>query len=222
MKKLILCCGLALLVSGCMHGKHRKPDVPPPTGSTEDVLAAHVKAEASAADHADNDKQLVHLAMQASSDSDACLKIAPHSAACLYSSAIALGLQAKAYPMHVDTGMLNDILTALNSAESTDPKYDHGGPARVAALLYLRAPGWPLGPGDEKTGLRAAQRAFAVEPDYPPNRLTLAEAMVKTGDYRGARDNYLKARELAQAMPAGQDRDDWIRQATEALEGRGG
>jgi tetratricopeptide (TPR) repeat protein len=220
MMKKWLCVGLVLLVGACESGRHNKVVLPPPSANTVEALAAAVKQAAALSDRAPDEKTRVSLSMQANVDADRCLKLEPDSAACHYSSAIALGLQAKAYPARGGVQILSDILAALNSAESADPKYDHAGPARVAALVYLRAPGWPLGPGDADTGLQAAKRAVALEPDYPPNRLALGEAFVKTGDYRGARDNYVKARELAQAMPASPDRDDWVRQATEALQGR--
>ena len=82
MKKLILCGGLSLLVTACASGRHHKLDVPPPSANTVEALAANVLKVASLADHADDDKTRVRLAMQASSDSDACLKLEPHSAAC--------------------------------------------------------------------------------------------------------------------------------------------
>jgi hypothetical protein len=47
--------------------------------------------------------------------------------------------------------------------------------------------------------------------------LALAEALAKTGDTRGAREAYGRARELCQALPPSQDRDDWLRQAEQGL-----
>jgi hypothetical protein len=109
------------------------------------------------------------------------------------------------------------MLQNLVSADATDPNYDKAGPARVRALVLIRAPGWPLGPGDTDAGLVAARRAVALQPDYPPNVLALAEALSKTGDEKGARENYLHARELAQSLPAGPERDDWLGEVEEAL-----
>jgi Flp pilus assembly protein TadD len=65
--------------------------------------------------------------------------------------------------------------------------------------------------------LVAARRAATLRPQYPPNFLALAEALAKTGDSNGARENYEHARALAQALPAGTDRDGWLREADEAL-----
>jgi hypothetical protein len=131
-----------------------------------------------------------------------------------------MGLQARAYPTHGGLRLLGDMLQTLSNVEAADPDYDHAGPARVQALVYLRAPTWPIGPGDADTGLQAARRAISRQPDYPPNLLALAEAQLKTGDENGARANYTRARDLAQALPAGPDRDDWLRQANDVLEGK--
>jgi hypothetical protein len=109
------------------------------------------------------------------------------------------------------------MLQSLDTAESADPNYDKAGPARVRALVLIRAPGWPLGPGDTDAGLAAARRAVTLQPDYPPNVLALAEALSKTGDANGARDSYSHARDLAQALPPGAERDDWLREADDAL-----
>ena len=109
------------------------------------------------------------------------------------------------------------MLQNLSDAENADPRYDRAGPARVRALVLIRAPGWPLGPGDTDAGLAAARRAVALQPDYPPNVLALAEALSKTGDDSGARKNYAHAHDLAQSSPAGSDRDDWLHDADEGL-----
>ena len=87
----------------------------------------------------------------------------------------------------------------------------------MRALVLIRAPGWPLGPGDAEAGLVAARRAVALRPQYPPNLLALAEALAKTGDASGARENYARARDAAQALPAAADRDEWLREADQAL-----
>jgi hypothetical protein len=86
-------------------------------------------------------------------------------------------------------------------------------------LVLIRAPSWPLGPGDIDAGLAAARRAVALQPDYPPNILALAEALSKTGDENGARENYAHARDLAQSAPSGPERDDWLHDAEQGLRG---
>jgi hypothetical protein len=46
----------------------------------------------------------------------------------------------------------------------------------------------------------------------------LAEALSKTEDANGAHDAYAKARDAAQALPAGTDRDGWLREAEQGLQ----
>ena len=93
--------------------------------------------------------------------------------------------------------LLKSMLDSLSSADAVDPNYDRAGPSRVRALVLIRAPGWPLGPGDADAGLDSARRAVGLRPQYPPNLLALAEALSKTGDAGGARDAYAKARDAA-------------------------
>ena len=136
--------------------------------------------------------------------------------ACLYGRAVAFGLEARAHPTRAGE-LLTAMLARLADAESVDPGYDHAGPARVRALVLIRAPGWPLGPGDADAGLVAARRAVALQPQYPANLLALAESLAKTGDASGARQNYERARAVAEPLPPSAERDDWLRQADEAL-----
>jgi hypothetical protein len=184
-------------------------------------LAAAIAADAKRSDDESDTKIRVELAAQANRDATSCLAREPQSAACLYGRAVALGLEARAHPTRAGE-LLKVMLGSLADAEAADPYYDEAGPARVRALVLIRAPGWPLGPGDAQEGLVAARRAATLRPQYPPNLLALAEALAKTGDSNGARANYERARDLAQALPAGTDRDRWLREANEALRTQSG
>jgi hypothetical protein len=192
---------------------------PPPIPTSVNELAAAIASDAQRSDHEPDSKVRGELATEASRDADACLAREPQAVACLYGSAIALGLEARAHPTRAGE-LLNNMLGRLASAEAVDPNYDEAGPARVRALVLIRAPGWPLGPGDAEAGLVAARRAASLRPQYPPNLLALAEVLAKTGDRSGARDAYQHARDLAQAMPSAPDRDGWLREADEALRGK--
>ena len=62
-----------------------------------------------------------------------------------------------------------------------------------------------------------------VKPSIPEGArpavlVTLAEALAKTGDARSARENYARARDVAEALPPTPDRDDWLRQADQGLQ----
>jgi hypothetical protein len=211
-----------LALMGC--ASPLRPTIPPSSaaapastpGNSVEQLAAAIAAEAKRSDTEPDSKVRSDLAAQASRDADACLALEPQTAACLYGRAVALGLEARAHPTRAGE-LLKTMLGILANAEAADPGYDEAGPARVTALVLIRAPGWPLGPGDADNGLLAARRAATLQPDYPPNLLALAEALKKTGDAGGSRRTYQRARDAAQALPPTADREGWLRQADEAL-----
>lgn len=207
---------LMATVGGCVS--QPRPAPPPPSAQPSSVgaLAAAIEADAKRSDHESDSKARADIAAEASQDADSCLAQEPQSAACLYGRGIAFGLLARAHPARAGE-FLNNMLDALAHADSADPNYDEAGPSRVRALVLLRAPGWPLGPGDADAALVAARRAVALKPQYPANLLALAEALAKTGDGSGARDAYSRARDAAIAMPASQDRDGWLRESDQGL-----
>lgn len=210
------CIGAAIAVfslAGCQTPT--RPAAPLPSMTIEQ-LAAAVAADARRSDLESDLKIRGRLAADALQNAQACLARAPQAASCLYYDGVALGLKARAHPLQASEA-LKAMLEALSRAEAADSAYDQAGPARVMALVLIKAPAWPLGPGDPETGLAAARRAVALRPDYPPNALALAEALAKTGDAHGAFDTYQHARDLIQALPQSRDRDDWLREADQAL-----
>lgn len=216
MIKRFSCAVLILAVAACAT----RPRPPPPVAATEPAwvaaLAAAIDADAKRSDHESDSKIRGELSAEASRRAQACFSQDPQAAACLYGNAVALGLEARAHPTRAGE-LLSNMLAALARAESADPNYEEAGPARVRALVLIRAPGWPLGPGDTEAGLVAARRAVALRPLYPPNLLALAEALAKSGDGSGARENYARARDAALAQPASADRDEWLREADQGL-----
>ncbi|HME37666.1 MAG TPA: hypothetical protein VKG63_01790 [Steroidobacteraceae bacterium] len=215
-----LCCALAALaVAACAS---LQPAPPPPnaaailTSASTAALAAAIETDAKRSDHEPDSKTRAELAEDAGRNATACLAREPQSAACLYGRAVAFGLEARAHPARAGE-LLNKMLDTLARAESADPGYDEAGPARVRALVLIRAPGWPLGPGDADAGLTAARRAVALRPNYPPNLLALAEASAKTGDGSAAREQYARARDAALILSGAADRDDWLREADQGL-----
>ena len=95
------------------------------------------------------------------------MQAAPASAECDYALALALGVQARERPSTATQG-LKAMVELLQKANGLDARLDHGGPARVLALVLVRAPGWPLGPGDPETGLKAARQAVEPLPRLRP------------------------------------------------------
>jgi hypothetical protein len=207
----------ALAIAGCKAPPSR-PLAPSPSMTVEE-LAGAIAEDARRSDIETDSTIRNRLAADALRDAQACLERAPQAAACLYYHAIALGLKARAHPLQANEA-LKSMLEALGAADAADPGYDQAGPARVKALVLIKAPAWPLGPGDADAGLASARRAAALRPEYPPNVLALAEALAKSGDAHGAQDAYRHARELSQALPPSRDREDWLREADQVL-GRG-
>jgi tetratricopeptide (TPR) repeat protein len=99
------------------------------------------------------------------------------------------------------------------------PRLDNAGGHRVLALLLLRAPGWPTGPGDPEAGLEHARKADELAPDHPENLLALGEALAATGNPDAARLAYQRAGALAKVRAAGGDPDaaGWAESAARAL-----
>jgi hypothetical protein len=208
-----------LLVSACTLPRRTTPPGPLPGGAPTSVegLAAAIDSDSQRSDHESDGRVRAALADEALGYANACIAKEPKAAACLYGQGIALGLQAKAHPTRAGD-LLKSMLESLSGADAADPNYDQAGPARVRALVLVRAPGWPLGPGDADAGLESARRAVGLRPQYPPNLLALAEALSKTGDAGGARVAYGKARDAAQAMPDAAGRDGWLREADQGLQ----
>jgi tetratricopeptide (TPR) repeat protein len=164
--------------------------------------------------HDPNPVSRQRAAMQAVHAAEGCERIAPGSAVCAYWLGASLGVQARDWPAAGVTA-LRRIREAFERAAGDEPALEEGGPDRALALFYLRAPGWPIGPGDSELGLAHARKAIAVRPDYPPNLLALAEALLVAGDPAGARRALETALEMARRGAASGDPDapEWTREA---------
>ena len=57
----------------------------------------------------------------------------------------------------------------------------YDGPDRVLAILYMRAPGRPLGVGDYDKALKHMERAVRVESHWLENQLYMAELEFRLG-----------------------------------------
>lgn len=140
--------------------------------------------------------------------------------ACDYWLAAALGLQARERSATAHDA-LPHMVELLKRAEATEPALDNAGPARVLAILLLRAPGWPIGPGDPEAALVEARKAAQMAPTYAPNQLALGEALRKNG--QESRAAYTEALRLAEAEAAGggatsdPDSKEWAEDARKAL-----
>jgi hypothetical protein len=162
----------------------------------------------------DGDKR-GRLAADAVAVGQLCEENAAPAALCDYWLAAALGLQARE---RSSTGhdALPHMVELLRRAAASDPAIDHGGPERLLAIVLLRAPGWPMGPGDPEAALPEAQAAARIAPDYPPNHLAVGEALRKNGHAAEGKTAYAEALRLAGA-DADPDASGWADEARAAL-----
>lgn len=145
-----------------------------------------------------------------------CMRRAPGEAACKYRLAIALGQEAREHTAQAKDA-LNHMVDLLHQAIAAAPGIDDGGPHRVLALVLLRAPSWPSGPGDPDAGLDEAKAAVAVAPNAPENQLALGEALAANGDSGGAHAAYQRAADLAAAAHE-PETPGWLADARKGLD----
>ena len=89
-------------------------------------------------------------------------------------------------------GLLPRILQELDQAVKIDPAYDQGGSHRVLGRVFFQAPGWPFSVGDFNKSLRHLEAAVRFAPKNSTNQLFLAEAYLKVGDWKRARQHLEK------------------------------
>lgn len=86
--------------------------------------------------------------------------------------------------------LVREMEASFKKARQLDEQFDYAGPDRFVGQLYLQAPGWPASVGSQSKARKHLERAAELAPDYPENRLNLAEAALKW------RDKKLAQREL--------------------------
>jgi hypothetical protein len=224
MNASLRCSALVGVLALCACAMPR-PARQPPAAAAVTVppaqLVSAVRADTDRIDHSKDPDERSRLLATATANAQQCLAEAADNGSCHYAWAQVLGLTARERPVQA-ASLLKQMLASLKQAEMLDPAFDHSGPARLSAVVLLRAPGWPLGPGDADAALVAAQRAVEREPAYPPNLLTLAQAQAKTDATAQARATYEKAR-VAIAAWRGEtpdeaaDRAQWQRDLAQGL-----
>jgi cytochrome c-type biogenesis protein CcmH/NrfG len=146
-----------------------------------------------------------------------CQRRVPEEPACDYRLAIALGQLARERSATAKDAMAR-MVELLRRAIAAAPALDSGGPHRVLALLLLRAPAWPVGPGDPEAALEEARAAARLVPGAAQNQLILAEALEKNGSPDEARAAYERALQLAIAAAGEPEAERWRTQAAAGLE----
>jgi tetratricopeptide (TPR) repeat protein len=78
--------------------------------------------------------------------------------------------------------LVSEMEGGFKTARQLDEHFDYAGPDRFLGQLYFQAPGWPASVGSQSKARKHLERATELAPDYPENRLNLAEASLKWHD----------------------------------------
>ncbi len=195
------------------------------SGQSPAQLLARVQGDADQLDQERDGARRAQLLADASASAQQCLAMSANSAPCQYAQAQVQGLTAREHPLQA-AAILKEMLASLAKAEAQDPTLDHGGPARLMAVVLLRAPPWPLGPGDVDGAVAAAQRAVQRAAAYPPNLIALAQAQAKSDSATAARASFEQAQKAVAAwtgapaeLPAAlaAERSQWQRAIEQGL-----
>lgn len=188
-----------------------------------DALYGAIQAKLWRVDHVEDASERDALAASAVESGQQCVARVPEAAACHYGLALALGIQGRE-KHSVALSNLKEMVKELRRAAELDPRFEQGGPSRVLAVVSVRAPGWPVGPGDKETGLEEARKAVQMFAEYPPNLLALSEALLANGAKEESRKWAERALALARTEPLGTDPDapNWVNEAGQLIAGKRG
>jgi len=177
-----------------------------------------LKSTAWLIEHTDDGPRREDLAIQGVQIGQWCRRLYPEQAECTYRLALAVGQQARERPSTATDG-LDVMVELLHQVIEGAPDLDFAGGQRVLALVLIRAPGWPTGPGDPEYGLEFAAAAVEAFPEYPPNQLVMGETLLENGRTDEARTRIEHGIELARASRTDghPEAADWIAQAEEVL-----
>ena len=104
------------------------------------------------------------------------------SAAGHYYLAVTVGKLADLKRNLAAYGMVKEVEREFHKAQELDERFCYAGPDRCLGELYLKAPGWPVSVGSRSKARKHLERAAELAPDFPENRLLLAEAYLKWRD----------------------------------------
>lgn len=116
-------------------------------------------------------------------------------------------------------GMIGDLEAAGLAAKKIDPAFKCAGPLRLLALLYQKAPAWPIGPEDagEVDVIEGLfEEAIRLRPECVQNHVAYAEFLEEEDRDLEARKATRRARKLlATAELPALDREDLARRVTQ-------
>ncbi len=91
--------------------------------------------------------------------------------------------------------LLTQMRDEFEAARRLDANYDHAGPDRNLGVIFRDAPGL-FSIGDREKARQHLEKAVALAPEYPENRLDLAAAYLEWGERSKAEAQMQKLEEL--------------------------
>lgn len=143
-------------------------------------------------------KDRLSFAQRAVQNADAAIRLDEERVVGHYLRAIAIGrvLENSSIP---DLDLIPALEEAGKRARELDPSYDEGGPARLLALLYQKAPAFPIGPelaGEEDVIDELFREALTHGPRNPENHIDYAEFLLEAKRKVTALNHARTARDL--------------------------
>ena len=108
---------------------------------------------------------------------------------------------------------LRSVNEDFSLAAEKIPGFEQGAPLRALGMLLIKSPSWPVGVGDEEAGLANLEKAAKLYPDFPANRLYLAQGYYLVGRYQDAADQVDQANQLLRIPKWGVPSEVWKKQA---------
>jgi len=132
------------------------------------------------ADFATNETQRAAIAGQGIAACRELLVRETNSALGHYYLAMNYGQLARAEaPSLAAYRLVKQIEGEFKAAVDLNKSFDYAGPERSLGLLYRDAPGWPFSIGSKRKARECLGEAAQLAPDYPENRLNLAESCLQ-------------------------------------------
>lgn len=155
-----------------------------------------------------NDTERAALAMQGIAACRQVIQRAPDCAPAHYYLGLNLGQLARTKLLGA-LPLVSEMESSFQKARALDEDFDYAGPDRFVGQLYLQAPGWPASVGSQRKARKHLERAAALAPDYPENRLNLAEAALKWHDAKLAQREFAALEQLWPAAHTNFAGADW-------------
>jgi hypothetical protein len=147
------------------------------------------------AEYATNNAQRASLAERGIAATRALIAREPQLVAAHYYLGMNLGQLARTRTLGA-LRLVAEMEEVFERARKLDPHFDHAGPDRNLGLLYRDAPGWPTSLGSSVRARQHLLRAAKFDPEYPENRLNLAESFAQWGEPAAARKELDAVNEL--------------------------